>query len=53
MPWIDDHIMSSDVAMGYRIESIEGKDYMFLEWKSGDYQRDNIISYYVLGKRAQ
>lgn len=53
MPWVDDHIFDDNSAMGYRIESIEGKDYMFLEWKSGDYQRDNRISYYVLEKRIQ
>lgn len=48
MPWIDDHILGDDSAMGYRIEEINGKDYLFLEWKSGDYLRESMISYYVL-----
>lgn len=51
MPWIDDHIVSEETAMGYRIEKIDDKEYMFLEWKVGDYTRDNQIPYYVLERK--
>lgn len=48
MTWVDDHIMSGDVAFGFRIEEMSGQDYLFLEWKSGDYLNGMTIGYYVL-----
>lgn len=47
--WIDDHIFS-ETAMGFMIRDIDGVEYLFLEWKSGDYIRDNSITYYVFKK---
>lgn len=38
-------------ASAYEIKNIEGKDYMFLEWKSGDYTfKHERPKYYVLEK---
>jgi len=48
--WVDDHIVLDDAAMGFMIQEIEGSDYLFLEWKSGDYIRNNSIAYYVFKK---
>lgn len=48
-PWADDHLLL-DTAMGFMIKEVEGTAYLFLEWKSGDYIRDNTISYYVFKK---
>ena len=38
-------------ASAYKIKNIGGKDYMFLEWKSGDYVWDHMKpKYYVMEK---
>ena len=40
-----------DVACHYDIQNIDGKDYIYLEWKSGDYTFGNRITHkYVLEK---
>lgn len=49
-PWVDDHIFDDATAMGFMIQEIDGLEYLFLEWKSGDYIRDNSIDYYVFKK---
>ncbi len=48
--WADDHIVSDETAMGFKIQEIDGSEYLFLEWKSGDYIRNNNMSYYVFKK---
>lgn len=43
---------SDETASKYSIKSIDGYDYMFLEWKSGDYSFRNMKpKYYVLKKQ--
>lgn len=48
--WVDDHIFVDDTAMGLMIKEVAGSEFLFLEWKSGDYINNNNISYYVLKK---
>lgn len=48
--WVDDHIVLDEAAMGFMIQEIDGAEYLFLEWKSGDYIRDNSVAYYVFEK---
>jgi len=48
--WVDDHIVLDDAAMGFMIQEIDGLEYLFLEWKSGDYLRNNSVAYYVFKK---
>lgn len=35
-------------APGYEIRVIEGEEYLFVEWKSGDYIRGGVVHWYVL-----
>ncbi len=45
--------MNTCVDMEYKIKTINGEEYLFLQWKSGDYQFAGIISgYYVFKKEA-
>jgi hypothetical protein len=30
-------LLRKDLACGYEIKNIDGKDYLFMEWKNGDY----------------
>ncbi len=39
---------AAKTAPAYAIRTIEGKEYLFVEWKSGDYTRSGKISWYVL-----
>ncbi len=51
--WTEGLVLSKQekTASRYEIENIEGTDYMFFEWKSGDYTyRGRTPDYYVLKK---
>ncbi len=53
LSWTKGMILSKNdkTASSYEIENIEGTDYMFYEWKSGDYSfRGMTPKYYVLKK---
>lgn len=47
--WLDDCIFDENSA-DFMIDEIDGTEYLFYEWKSGDYARSNSISYYVFKK---
>lgn len=42
----------TEVAELYNIKNIEGKDYLFIEWKSGDYYFGGRAPYYYVFERA-
>ncbi len=42
----------AEVAEFYNIRNIEGKDYLFIEWKSGDYQFGGRTPEYYVFERA-
>ncbi len=35
--WTKGFLLRNDLACAYEIQKIDGKDYLFMEWKSGDY----------------
>ncbi|MBQ8397361.1 MAG: MerR family transcriptional regulator [Clostridia bacterium] len=39
---------AAKTAPAYAIREIEGEEYLFVEWKSGDYTRSGKVSWYVL-----
>lgn len=41
-----------DVVTGYAISNINGKTYLFMEWKSMDYVKNGDITYYVFEKTS-
>lgn len=47
--WTKGLLLQGDIAPAYVIQSFDGVDYLFLEWKSGDYTiRHTKPSYYVM-----
>ena len=44
---LDDKAMT---ASEYRIQTINGIDYLFLEWKSGDYTYGGIVNMYIFSR---
>ena len=51
LTWTKDLVLSDDTASKYIIKEIDGSEYMFFEWKSGDYTiRYMKPFYYVLKK---
>lgn len=55
--WTKDYIINfplKDTLARYHIKEIEGRTYMFMEWKSGDYVfRHSKLPYYVFQKTVQ
>ncbi len=41
-----------DVVTGYAITNINGKTYLFMEWKSMDYVKNGDVTYYVFEKTS-
>lgn len=39
---------ASGTAPAYEIRRVEGKEYLFVEWKGGDYIRGGVVHWYVL-----
>jgi hypothetical protein len=35
--WTKDFLLRKNLACAYELRTIEGREYLFLEWKSGDY----------------
>lgn len=47
---VDDVILDDQIASGLMVKEINGKSYLFYEWKSGDYFSGKKPYYYVLEK---
>lgn len=52
--WTAGYIVDSEmkVVPSYTVETIEGEDYLFIQWKSGDYSIRGETPYYYVFKRT-
>lgn len=51
--WTKGHVLSTDTDELYEIVTMDGKEYMFMEWKSGDYTfLGRKPAYYVLERTS-
>ena len=52
--WTKGYIIQFDTVPAYTIKNIDGEDYMFIQWKSGDYTiREMKPFYYVFKKTVE
>jgi len=51
--WTKGYIFMDDVIPAYTIKSIDGDDYLFIQWKSGDYTIRGMKPHYYVFKRAE
>ncbi|MCL2772544.1 MAG: hypothetical protein FWD71_04260 [Oscillospiraceae bacterium] len=50
--WTKGYIVQGDVIPAYTIKNIDGSDYMFVQWKSGDYTMREMTPYYYVFKKT-
>ena len=50
--WTKGYIVQNTVIPAYTIKNIDGADYMFVQWKSGDYTVRGMIPYYYVFKKT-
>lgn len=51
--WTEGYMIWDDVVPAYEIKELDGRTYMFIEWKNSDYRRTGEIpGYYVMVKTS-